>query len=117
MLWKLADGPMKVAGTPYVDAAVTTLGLDSRAFFGLAIGTSPADAQVVGNNLMPLRVVSPVSGRPARSSCRPSPSEVPAGQVAVLTVTPISDMSFGHGSRVPGAIVLDGTVVRLPVRP
>jgi hypothetical protein len=30
-------------------------------------------------------------------------------------VSPFSDMSFGHGSRVPGVVVLDHPVVHLPV--
>jgi hypothetical protein len=80
------------------------------------MGTSPADALVVGNNLMPLHEPLPVTGV-ARTIELPSVTvEVPAGQSLYLTVTPISDMSFGHGSRTPGAIVLDSTVVRLPVR-
>ena len=41
--------------------------------------------------------------------------DVPAGQSLFLTASPISDMSFGYGSRVPGGLILDGTVVHLPV--
>ncbi len=52
---KLADGPLAVAGTPYLDADVTGLGLDSRALFALAVGTTPADARVIQNNVLPHR--------------------------------------------------------------
>ncbi|MDT7613879.1 MAG: type transport system ATP-binding protein [Pseudonocardiales bacterium] len=112
---KLADGPITIAGAPVVDAKVTTVTPDARAFFALGVGTSPADMQIVQNNMMPLREVDPVSAV-ARTITLPGVAvEVPKGQSLYLVVSPISDMFFGHGSRVPGAIVLDDTVVRLPV--
>ena len=45
--YELADGPLRVAGSPTIDADVTNLGVDSRAFFALSVGTTPADAQIV----------------------------------------------------------------------
>ena len=112
---KLADGPLTVAGTPYLDATVTSLGLDSRAFFALSVGTSPADAKVVQNNVLPYRSASVDLGT-ARSIELPSVAvEVPAGQSLFLTVSPVSDMFPLHGSRTPSAMVLDGAKVRLPV--
>lgn len=112
---KLADGPITVAGRSFVDAAVTTLTPDARAFLALAVGTSATDAQIVQNNMMPLREPVAVSGA-ARSIELPSVAvDVPAGQSLFLIVSPLSDMSFGHGSRVPGVVKLDGAVVHLPV--
>jgi hypothetical protein len=98
-----------------VDAKVTTVTPDARAFFALGVGTSPLDIKIVQNNVMPLREVDPVSGV-ARSITLPGVAvEVPKGQSLFLVVAPVTDMFFGHGSRVPGALVLDDTVVRLPV--
>ena len=34
---------------------------------------------------------------------------------APVLVSPVSDMSFGHGSRIPGAVALELTIVHLPV--
>ncbi|MDQ1372937.1 MAG: type transport system ATP-binding protein, partial [Actinomycetota bacterium] len=112
---KVADGPITIAGMPFVDAKVTTVTPDTRAFFALSVGTSPADAKIVQNNVMPLREVDPVSGV-ARSIELPAVAvEVPEGQSLFVTVSAFSDMFFGSGSRVPGAMVLDDAVVRLPV--
>ena len=112
---KLADGPLRVAGTPYVDAAVTALGVDTRAFLALSVGTSPADAKVVQNNVRPHREALPTVGT-ARTIELPSVAvDVPAGKSLFLTVSPVSDMFVAHGSRTPGAMVLDGTTVRVPV--
>jgi ABC-2 type transport system ATP-binding protein len=112
---KVADGPLTVAGTPWLDATVTSLGLDARAFFALSVGTSPADARVVQNNVLPHREPGVVVGT-ARSIELPSVAvEVPAGQSLFLTVSPVSDMFAAHGSRTPGAMVLDSATVRLPV--
>ena len=41
--------------------------------------------------------------------------DVPAGQTLFLTVSPISDMYAGFGSRVVGAMTLRGVKVHLPV--
>ena len=41
--------------------------------------------------------------------------DVKAGEKLFLTVSPVSDMSAASGSRQPGAFVLRGTKVQLPV--
>ena len=112
---KVADGPLTVAGTPFLDATVTSLGLDARAFFGLSVGTTPADARVVQNNLLPHREGSVQLGA-RRSIELPSIAvEVPAGQSLFLTVSPVSDMFAVHGSRTPAAMLLQDARVRVPV--
>jgi hypothetical protein len=40
---------------------------------------------------------------------------VPEGQTLFLTISPVSDMYFGHASRVPGALVLGNLKLSLPV--
>ncbi len=112
---KIADGPLTIGGTPSLDAAVTSLGIDSRAFFALSVGTSPADARVIQNNVLPHRETS--MNTPAQRTIElPSvAAEVPAGQSLFLTVSPVSDMFAGHGSRTPGAMTLADVTVRVPV--
>jgi hypothetical protein len=112
---KVAEGPIAIAGTPFLDAKVTTVTPDARAFFALAVGTSPADAKIVQNNVMPLREAAAVSAV-ARTIELPGVAvEVPAGQSLFLVVSPVTDMFFGDASKVPGVIVLDGATLRLPV--
>lgn len=112
---KIADGPLTVAGTPYLDAVVTALGVDSRAFFALSVGTSPADARVVQNNVLPHREPDLVTGV-SRTIELPSVAvDVPAGQSVFLTVSPVSDMFVAHGSRTPSAMSLRDVTVRVPV--
>jgi hypothetical protein len=112
---ELAAGPLRVAGQPLVDAAITSAGVENRAFFALSVGTTPADAKVVSNNVMPLNVPLPVAGEQRTIELPAVAVDVPEGQKLFLTISPVSDMFFAHGSRVPGALVLDGTTVRLPV--
>jgi ABC-2 type transport system ATP-binding protein len=112
---KIADGPITVAGTPYLDAVVTALGVDSRAFFALSVGTSPGDARVIQNNVLPHRETE-LNTPQQRSIELPSVAAgVPAGQSLFLTVSPVSDMFAGHGSRTPGAMTLEDVTVRVPV--
>ncbi|MGH3433749.1 MAG: CocE/NonD family hydrolase, partial [Thermocrispum sp.] len=112
----IKPGPLTVAGTPTLDAKVTSLALDGRMFLALSVGSSPLDAKIVQNNMLPLREPGIVVGKPRRGVELPSVAvDVPAGKTLYLTVSPLSDMSFGHGSRVPGAMLLEDVRVHLPL--
>ena len=114
--YPVAQGPLTVAGSPALDAAVTTLGLDNRAFLALSVGTSPADARIVQNNMLPIRENGVVVDKPRTGVELPSVAvDVPAGQTLFLTVSPISDMSVGFGSRVVGAMRMRDVVLHLPL--
>jgi ABC-2 type transport system ATP-binding protein len=113
--YEIAAGPLSVAGVPRVDATVTSAGVFNKAFFALSVGTSPATAVVVQNNVMPLNEEMPLTAT-ARSIELPGVAvDVPEGQKLFLTVSPVSDMFVGHGSRTPGGLVLRDTVVQVPV--
>ena len=112
---EVAQGPVTVNGVPKLSGKVTSAALDGRAFIGLAVGTTPADARVVQNNLMPLRLPRPVQDKKFAIELSGVVVEVPRGQTLFLTVTPFSDMFFGHGTRTPGALVLDDVKLSLPV--
>jgi ABC-2 type transport system ATP-binding protein len=112
--YQIAEGPITLGGVPTLSGKVTTTTLDSRSFFGLSMGTTPADALVIQNNVMPLRKVLPAQDEEFEIELPGVAVEVPEGQSLFLTVTPVSDMSFGHGSRVPGAVVLSDVELTLP---
>ena len=111
----LQEGPVTLAGVPKLSGKVTSAGLDARAFFGLAIGTTPGDARVVQNNLLPLRRALPVTDQKFEIELPGVAVEVPEGQNLYLTMTPVSDMYFGHASRTPGSLVLTDLKLSLPV--
>jgi ABC-2 type transport system ATP-binding protein len=113
---ELAQGPITVAGIPELEATVTTAGADQRVFFALSVGATPLTAQVVQNNMMPLRELLPIV-QEARTVELPGVAvDVPEGQNLYLTVTALSDMSFGHGSvRTPGVVGLEDIRVHVPV--
>ena len=114
--YPLAQGPITIAGSPKLDATLTTLGLDNRAFLALSVGTNPLDARIVQNNMLPIRENGIVVDKPRTGVELPSVAvDVPAGQTLFLTVSPISDMSAGFGSRVVGAMRMKDVVVHLPV--
>jgi ABC-2 type transport system ATP-binding protein len=113
---ELAEGPITVAGVPLLEALVTTVGFDQRAFFALSVGATPADARIVQNNMMPLREEEPVEEQQRTIELPGIAIEVPEGENLYLTASPVSDASFGHGStRSPGLIVLEDAVVHVPV--
>lgn len=113
----IADGPLTLAGIPTLDATVTSVGVDQRVLVALSVGTSTEDAAVVHNNLLPLRELLPVVGEAREDVELPAVGViVPEGQTLFLTLTPIVDTYFAHGSiRTPGAILLEDISVDLPV--
>jgi ABC-2 type transport system ATP-binding protein len=113
--FKVAAGPIRIAGSSYLTGTLTALGANNRAFYGLAVGTSEADAHLVQNNVLPLNELAPVAGERRRISLPAVAVDVPAGQSLYLIASPVSDTFVGMGSRTPGAILLEDTVVHLPV--
>ncbi|CAL9484132.1 hypothetical protein SUDANB95_03080 [Actinosynnema sp. ALI-1.44] len=114
---KVADGPLTVAGSPNLTAAVSTLGLDTRAFFALSVGTSALDAKVVQHNVLPHREPGATFGARRTIELPAVAATVPAGQSLFLTVSPVSDMFPLHGSRTPGAMLLRDVTVHVPAVP
>lgn len=113
--YAIAEGPIRIAGSPYLTGSVTALGTDNRAFYGLAVGTSPLDAHLIQNNVLPLREVDPVTGVTRRIVLPSVAINVPAGQTLYLLASSVSDTFATMGSRTPGVVVIDDTVVSLPV--
>jgi pimeloyl-ACP methyl ester carboxylesterase len=110
----VTEGALKVTGVPTLEGTVASAGLGNRAFVGLSVGTTPADAKVIQNNLMPLHQLLPTTGEEFKIELPGIAVEVPEGQSLFLTITPVSDMFFGHGSRTPGALVLSDLTLTLP---
>ncbi|GHJ58933.1 hypothetical protein NOK12_14510 [Nocardioides sp. OK12] len=110
---EIAAGPFTVAGSAYLTADVTAVGVENRAFYGLAVGTSPANARLVQNNVLPLREPLPVVGEKRRIPLPAVGVDVPAGQSLYLLASPVSETFVGMSSRTPGVIVLEDTVVHL----
>lgn len=113
---EIAQGPLTVTGNSHLTALATTLGVDSRAFYGLGIGTSPADAVLVQNNVMPFRADTPLVGEEVRIELPAVGVEVPEGQSLFLLASPLSDTFVGMGSRTAAAVLLEDVVVHLPRR-
>lgn len=112
---EIASGPLNIAGIPKLTSTVTSAGADQRVFFAVSVGTNPATARVVQNNMMPLRELLPVIKTERTIELPGIAVDVKAGEKVYLTVSPVSDMSFGHGSvRTPGAVTLENLQVSLP---
>jgi ABC-2 type transport system ATP-binding protein len=115
MVVKVADGPIRVAGTPYLSGLMTAAGVNNRAFYGLAVGTSPLDAKLVQNNVLPAFELEPVLGEQRRIELPSVAVDVDAGESLFVMATAVSDVFVGMGSRTPGAILLEDAVVDVPV--
>ena len=113
--YEVAQGPVRIAGSAHFTGRLTALGPQSRGFYGLGVGTSPADAELVQNNVYPLNEDGPVDGERRRVELPAVAVDVPEGQHLYLIASPVSDTFAGMNTRTPGAIVFDNTVVHLPV--
>lgn len=112
---KIADGPITVAGTPYLTGDMTALGVNNRAFYALAIGTSPADAKLVQGDMYPWASTAPVSGQRVKIELPSVAVNVPKGESLFVEAAATNDMYAGFGSRTPGVAVLQNAKVLLPV--
>ena len=115
LAFKVADGPIRVAGTPLLTGSITALGANNRAFFALAVGTSQATAKIVQGNMLPWSSLLPVNGVPASIELPSVAVDVPKGQSLFVVATGTNDMFAGFGSRTPGVVLLQNAAVRLPV--
>lgn len=115
LAYEIAAGPLRLAGTPHLTGTLTALGLHSRAFYGLAVGTSPADATLVQNNVLPVDEPGPVVGEERRIDLPSVAVDVPAGQELYLLVSALSDTFVGMGSRTPGVVTISNTRAHLPL--
>ncbi|HEU5034725.1 MAG TPA: CocE/NonD family hydrolase [Mycobacteriales bacterium] len=112
---KVADGPLRVAGTPYLDGDVTALGVNNRAFYALGIGTSPADVKIVQGDVAPWSSLTPVSGQHERIEMPSVAVNVPKGESLYVVAMATNDMFIGFGSRTPGAVVVQNAKVEVPL--
>jgi ABC-2 type transport system ATP-binding protein len=110
---EVAQGPVRIAGSARLTGTMTALGVNNRAFYGLAVGTSPADAHLVQNNVLPVNEPAPVLGERRRITLPAVAVDVPAGQNLYLLASAFSDTFAGMGSRTPGAILLEDTAVHV----
>ena len=112
---QVAEGPLRVAGTPSMTGTMYAAGVNNRAFYALAVGTNPLDAKILQNNMLPVNELEPVAGEKRRIALPSVAARVPEGQNLYVLVSAASDTFVSMGSRTPGAIVLEGVKVRLPV--
>lgn len=113
---ELADGPLTVAGIPTLSAKVTSAGVEQRVFAALSVGSSPATAKLVQNNMMPLRLPKPVVGEPHAIELPGVAVDLAGNEQLYLTLSAVSDTSFAHGSvRTPGMVRLDDLRVDVPL--
>lgn len=113
--YKLADGPLRVAGIPRLRGTLTAAGVDARAFFGLSVGITAADAKVVQNNVTPLRALLPGVQQPFDIELAGCAVDIPAGQSLFLTVSPFASLFAGTVSRTPGALIIEDATVDVPL--
>ena len=115
LAYPVAEGPIRIAGSSYLTGALTTIGATNRAFYGLAVGTSPADARLVQNGVYPLDVEGVVMDEERRLELPAVAVDVAEGETLYVMASAVSDIFGGAQSRTPGVVLLEDTVAHLPV--
>lgn len=110
----LATGPLTLAGIPELSFTAVSAVPDARVFWGLAVGTSPADAKLIDQQWFPTRIGTPVAFETITSELGAIVASIPAGSHMYLAIAPAVDQFVAHSSRTPGAIVVDDVTVSLP---
>ena len=92
-------------GSPYLTGTVTALGVQNRAFYGLAVGTSPRPPSWCRTTCCRSTSPAPVTGKQRRVVLPSVAVNVPKGQNLYLVATAISDTFALMGPRVPGVVL------------
>jgi hypothetical protein len=111
----IAQGPLTIAGAPLLRFNATTADPDARLFWGLAVGTSPADAQLIGAQWMPTRIAGPALGAAIETELGGAVVDIEEGETLYLVASPYSDQFLAHGSRHPGVVLVEGVSIGLPI--
>jgi hypothetical protein len=112
---QIAQGPLTLAGAPTLSMTATTTGPDARIFWGLAVGTTPDDAQLVGGQWMPTRIPTPAVLETITTELGAVVVQLGEGEKLYLVASPSADQFIGHSSRTPGVVVVDEVSVGLPI--
>jgi ABC-2 type transport system ATP-binding protein len=113
--YPIAEGPIDLAGAPVLSFNATTSTPDARTFWGLAVGTSPEDALLIGGQWMPTRLALPAVAERITTELGGVVAEVDEGETLFLVSAPAADQYAAHPSRVPGAMLVENPVLSLPI--
>ncbi len=112
---KIFQGPVTLAGIPTLSFDATTTTPDARIFWGLAVGTSQEDAELVGGQWMPTRIALPAVAERISTELGGVVVELSEGENLYLVASPSADQFLAHSSRNPGAVIVDAVSVGLPI--
>ncbi len=115
---------LRISGVSRLEGTAYAAAVDARMFVGLAKGSSPENAVVIHNNVMPARFLAPTAGGnlPTDTGHEFSielagvAATLAAGEKLYLVISAIHPQFIGHGSRTPGGIVIGNAQLHLPVR-
>jgi len=112
---EVAQGPMRLAGIPTLAFDATAIDRDARLFWGIAVGTTAEDAQLVGAQWMPTRVTMPVLEHTIVTELGGVVVDVEEGEKVFLVSSPSVDQYVAHSSRTPGVLLAENVRLRLPI--
>jgi hypothetical protein len=112
------DKPTVVAGIPHLKGTLTAPGADNIVYFSLQVpGRNDPLNDIVDDQVFPIRVAGPVVNQPFDLDLGGVGVRLQAGDALVLTASTVTPMFFGNAEREPGAVVLDGLHLDLPIVP
>ena len=111
-----ADADTVIAGIPRLTGTITAAGADAIVLFSLQV-PSRGDAfeSIVDDQVMPLRLAGPVVGQSFSLDMGGVGVRLAAGEELVLVASTVSPMFAANAERLPGAVVLDGLSLELPI--
>ncbi|MFP5225362.1 MAG: hypothetical protein ACLGH3_07415 [Actinomycetota bacterium] len=114
---EVAEGPVSIAGIPTLEFTATTSDPDARIFWGIALGTSPDDAQLVGGQWIPTRIQGPTLDQRVSARLGGIAVRAEVGEKIYLVSAPATDQYLLHPSRTLGAVLVSDATLGLPGLP
>lgn len=111
-----ADAETVVAGIPRLSGTLTAAGADAIVYFSLQMpGRNDAFESIVNDQVMPLRLAGPVTNHAFSIDLGGVGVRLAAGEELVLVAATTAPMFAANAERAPGAVILDGLVLELPI--
>ncbi len=105
-----------VAGIPVLNGTLTSPGADAIVYFSLKVAGRTGLEAIVDDQVVPLRIAGPnTASAPFSVELGGVGVRLMPGDELILVASTVEPMYFGNAERVPGAVVLEGLELLLPV--
>lgn len=109
-----AEDALRIVGSPLVTASAAVVGVDD-VFYASLVAVSGGEERVLDSQVTPLRLAGPATDVPVRLEMNPVAALLKRGDQLFLKIDRVNEWFITNSGRTPGALVLSGPTLGLPL--